>query len=198
MNRTYRFRVRIAVTVLLIALVGGAAPGAVAEPRAQAFGDSVMLGAVGSLKKRDIGVDAAVSRQATAGPALLRKAKGKLPRNVFLHFGTNGTYPLETCTAMVDALGSERRVFLVTVKVPRSWEKVNNRMLRRCAAAYPPGRVHIVDWNWAASRRPQWLYADGYHLRPTGAKNFARILAEAVERADRRVDLVTTKRLHSN
>jgi hypothetical protein len=198
MNRTYRFRVRIAVTVLLIALVGGAAPGAVAETRAQAFGDSVMLGAVGSLKKRDIGVDAAVSRQATAGPALLRKAKGKLPRNVFLHFGTNGTYPFETCTAMVNALGSERRVFLVTVKVPRSWEKVNNRMLRRCAAAYPTGRVHIVDWNWAASRRPQWLYADGYHLRPTGAKNFARILAEAVERADRRVDLVTTKRLHSN
>lgn len=189
---------RLVVVGLLIALVGAMAPVAVAEPRAQAFGDSVMLGAVGPLKKRDIRADAAVSRQATAGPALVRKSKTALPRNVFLHFGTNGTYPLRTCTAMVDALGPQRRVFLVTVKVPRPWEKTNNRMLRRCAAAYPPDRVHIVDWNWAASRRPQWLYSDGYHLRPTGAKNFARILDEAIERADRRVDLVTTKRLHSN
>jgi lysophospholipase L1-like esterase len=99
---------------------------------------------------------------------------------------------------MIDALGPQRRVFLITVKVPRPWERTNNRMLRRCAAAYPPDRVHIVDWNWAASRRPHWLYSDGYHLRPTGAKNFARILAEALERADRRVDLVTTRRLSPN
>jgi hypothetical protein len=198
MNRTYRWRMRMLVVGLLIALVGAAAPGALAETRAEAFGDSVMLGAVGPLKNRDIRVDAAVSRQATAGPALLRKSKSKLPRNVFLHFGTNGTYPLKTCTAMIDALGPQRRVFLITVKVPRPWERTNNRMLRRCAAAYPPDRVHIVDWNWAASRRPHWLYADGYHLRPTGAKNFARILVEALERADRRVDLVTTRRLSSN
>jgi hypothetical protein len=190
--------VRVLVTLLVVALVVTLAPGATAETKAQAFGDSVLLGAVGPLKSREIRVNAEVSRQATAGPALLRKAKGKLPRNVFLHFGTNGTYPLRTCKAMVNTLGPERRVFLVTVKVPRPWERVNNRMLRRCAAAYSPDRVHIVDWNWAASRRPQWLYADGYHLRPTGAKNLARIMAEAIERADRRVDLITTRRLHSN
>lgn len=189
---------RAIVTLLVIALVVSLAPVAAAETRAQAFGDSVILGAVGPMKSRDIRVIAEVSRQATAGPALIRKAKGKLPRNVFLHFGTNGTYPLRTCKAMVDALGPERRVFLVTVKVPRPWEKVNNQMLRRCAAAYSSSQVHIVDWNWAASRNPQWLYADGYHLRPTGAKNFARIMAEAMERADRRVDFITTRRLLTN
>lgn len=193
----YRRNVRAVVTLLVVALMVTLAPNASAETKAQAFGDSVLLGAVGPLKSREIRVNAEVSRQATAGPALLRKAQGKLPRNVFLHFGTNGTYPLGTCKAMVDALGPERRVFLVTVKVPRPWERANNRMLRRCAVAYSPSRVHIVDWNWAASRRPQWLYADGYHLRPTGAKNFARIMAEAIERADRRVDLITTRRLHS-
>jgi hypothetical protein len=194
----YRKNMRAVVTLLVVALVVALAPSVAAEPRAQAFGDSVLLGAVAPLKQREIRVNAEVSRQATAGPALLRKARAKLPRNVFLHFGTNGTYQLRTCKAMVDALGPKHRIFLVTVKVPRTWERGNNRMLRRCAAAYAPGRVHIVDWNWAASRRPQWLYSDGYHLRPTGAKNLARIMAEAIERADRRVDLITTKRLHSN
>lgn len=186
-------RVFLLATVLLI---GTVAPAAHAEQRAQAFGDSVILGAAAPLSAVNIGVDAKVSRQATAGPALVRKAKTRLPRDVFLHFGTNGSYPIATCRAMVDALGARHRVFLITVKVPRPWENVNNRMLRRCAAEYAPGRVYIVDWNWAATRRPQWLYADGYHLRPTGAKQFARILSEAIERAD--VDLVTTTRLPTN
>jgi len=170
---------RVIAAVLVLMML--TAPSAHAKTEAIALGDSVMLGATHPLKARGIKVDAEVSRQASAAARLLRKYQATLPVNVFLHFGTNGTYPLRTCRALVEQLGPKHRVFLVTVKVPRPWESVNNRMLRRCAAAYP--YAHIVDWNWAATRRPQWLYADGYHLRPTGAKNFARIMAEAMERA---------------
>lgn len=182
---------RLVIATLLMVLI--AAPAAHAEPRAIAIGDSVMLGAVPALKAQGIRVDAKVSRQATAAPALLRKYRKRLPRDVFLHFGTNGTYPLKTCLAMMRQLGPQHRVFLITVKVPRAWEATNNRMLHRCAATFP--NVRIVDWHWAANRRPGWLYADGYHLRPTGATNFARILHEAIERADReeRVGLVTPR-----
>jgi hypothetical protein len=172
----------IGILSLAIGLVLGLTLPAQAAGGAYALGDSVMLGARSQLASLGFTVDAKVSRQATSGPAILRKLGRKLPTDVILHFGTNGTYPLKTCKDMVNIAGPERRVYLVTVKVPRSWESVNNRMLRKCAASFAPGRVNVVDWNWASSRRSTWLYADGYHLRPDGAKNFARIMNEAIDK----------------
>ena len=151
-----------------------------------AIGDSVMLGARWNLlNRRDFTlVDAVVSRQATTGPGILRKLGRRLPQNVIVHLGTNGSYPIETCKQLVQAAGPTRKVFLVTIKVPRLWEPVNNKMLRRCEARFPADQVHIVDWNWAASRHAaEWLYDDGAHLRPAGARAFARIMNEAIARA---------------
>ena len=151
-----------------------------------AIGDSVMLGARWNLlNRRDFTlVDAVVSRQAATGPGILRKLGRRLPQNVIVHLGTNGSYPIETCKQLVQAAGPTRKVFLVTIKVPRLWEPVNNKMLRRCEARFPAAQVHIVDWNWAASRHAaEWLYDDGAHLRPAGARAFARIMNEAIARA---------------
>ena len=151
-----------------------------------AIGDSVMLGARWNLlNRRDFTlVDAVVSRQAATGPGILRKLGRRLPQNVIVHLGTNGSYPIETCKQLVQAAGPTRKVFLVTIKVPRLWEPVNNKMLRRCEARFPADQVHIVDWNWAASRHAaEWLYDDGAHLRPAGARAFARIMNEAIARA---------------
>ena len=151
-----------------------------------AIGDSVMLGARWNLlNRRDFTlVDAVVSRQAATGPGILRKLGRRLPQNVIVHLGTNGSYPIETCKQLVQAAGPTRKVFLVTIKVPRLWEPVNNKMLRRCEARFPADQVHIVDWNWAASRHAaEWLYDDGAHLRPVGARAFARIMNEAIARA---------------
>lgn len=167
---------------MVVGLTLGLAVPAQASGEAYALGDSVMLGARNQLMARGFIVDAKVSRQATAGPAILRKMGKTLPSEVMLHFGTNGSYPLKACKDMVNMAGPERRVYLVTVKVPRPWESTNNRMLRACADSFEKGRVNVVDWNWASTRRPTWLYADGYHLRPEGAKNFARIMTEAIDR----------------
>lgn len=170
----------IGLSAILLITALAAAPAAYADAEVLALGDSVMLGAVHPMKSRGMKVDAKVSRQASQAAPLLRSYRSKIPRNVILHFGTNGTYSLATCKSLVEELGPKHQVFLVTVKVPRHWEESNNQMLRRCAAAYP--NAHIVDWHWAASRKPGWLYADGYHLRPEGAKNFARIMSEAIAR----------------
>jgi lysophospholipase L1-like esterase len=83
----------------------------------------------------------------------------------------------------VRTAGPQRRVFLVTIKVPRTYENANNRMLRKCASGFGPERVRIVDWNWAATKNLQWLYADGIHLRPEGARAFARIMRNAINSA---------------
>ena len=170
----------LAALVVLSAL---AAPPALASDDRYAVGDSVMLGARSNLKDAGFGVDATESRQAYTGPALLRKKGDRLPTNVVVHLGTNGTYPLSTCKALVKAAGPNRRVFLVTVHVPRSWERSNNRTIRACADAFEPGRVHVVDWDALARKHPSWLYSDRIHLKPAGAAGFSRLIDSAVDDA---------------
>lgn len=165
----------------LIAVPAQAAP----KIDAIAIGDSVMLGAKYELQRRGFNVvDAAVSRQAATGPGLLRKRGAKLPRNVVVHLGSNGSYTKAMCRELVRTAGPQRRVFLVTIKVPRSYERTNNKMLRNCASGYSPDQVRVVDWNWAATKNLQWLYADGIHLRPEGARAYARIMRNAINSAN--------------
>ncbi len=168
-----------ALAVLLTAFLPAAASAAPSRDR-YAIGDSVMLGARSDLQRSGFGVDATESRQAYKGPSLLRKRGGRLPVNVVVHLGTNGTYPLATCKALVRAAGPDRRVFLVTVHVDRSWEKANNAMIRQCDESFAADRVHIIDWDKAASGHPKWLYGDGIHLRPAGSAAFASLLDDAV------------------
>lgn len=183
---------RRGATVTLLAILVGLlmtpaiAPAALASDGKFALGDSVMLGARTALKQAGFRVDAAESRQAYAGPAMLRRMGDRLPANVVVHLGTNGTYPLSSCTALVKAAGPQRRVFLVTVHVPRSWEKANNQVIRQCARQFPDGRVTVIDWDEAASAHPGWLYGDGIHLKPSGGAGFARLISRSVEEAARR------------
>ena len=176
----------ITITALAVSLPAVvAAQGAYADEHrkldAVAIGDSVMLGAKSQLKAAGVKkVDAAVSRQAHQGPRLIRDRGAALPEHVVVHLGTNGTYTMKMCRRLVRAAGPARTVYLVTVKVPRSWEDVNNRMLRRCAEKFGGDRVVLLDWNSVASKNPEYLYADGYHLRPEGAKAFARMVRKAI------------------
>lgn len=169
----------------VLALSVGAAPVASAKNiDAVAIGDSVMLGAKWVLHKRGVTtVDAAVSRQANKGPSLVKAQGQSMPTHVVVHLGTNGTYTLEMCKDVVRAAGPDRVVHLVTIKVPRKWESVNNAMLRECAESFSPRRVTLVDWYDLATRKPELLYADGVHLRPEGAQAFARLITQSVKRA---------------
>lgn len=171
--------------LLVAALVGvtslTATGTAVAGTDRYALGDSVMLGARSALKDAGFGVDATESRQAYSGPALLRRKGERLPTNVVVHLGTNGTYPLSTCKALVKAAGPDRRVFLVTVHVPRSWEKSNNAVIRQCDRAFAADRVHVIDWDAVVRQHPSWLYSDRIHLKPAGGRGFARLLDSTVD-----------------
>jgi len=177
-------RVRSAIAALIATgLVIAGAPNASAadDLDAIAFGDSVMLGAKSQLKDAGVGkVDAKVSRQAYTGPGLLRDQGARLPEHVVVHLGTNGTYTLKMCKQLVRAAGKSRTVYLVNLKVPRSWEKENNRMLSKCDSKFRSDRVVLLDWNEIASKNPGYLYADGVHLRPEGAAAFAEMVRKAV------------------
>lgn len=173
-----RYTVIAALFASLIVI--GATP-AFADVKALAIGDSVMLGAKWTLKKRDIAVDAAVSRQASSGPGIVKRRAARLPASVVIHLGTNGTLRARDCHAVMARAGQARTVYWMTVAAKRSWVPGNNRVIRECVRQYP-GRAVLIDWAWAAKRHPEWLYADGIHLRPSGAKAYARLVSTALER----------------
>jgi hypothetical protein len=144
-----------------------------------AVGDSVMLGASGALQQAipGIAVDAAVSRQFTTGIDILRSVRdsGQLPGTIIVHLGTNGPTDGESCDALLDVLAG-RRVVLVTVHVPRSWEEGNNAVLRECAFRHGAG---LADWSSVAGGTG-FLAGDGYHLNTDGAQAYAGLIASVI------------------
>ena len=162
---------------------GLASSASAADLNAIAIGDSVMLGAKSQLQRIGVAVvDAKVSRQASTGPELVKKlANSPNIKNVVIHLGTNGFYTVDSCRETVRAAGLKRTVFLVNLKVPRKWEETNNALMRKCAAGFSSSRVQVLDWHSISQTKSAYLYSDGIHLTPAGAKKFAGMIRSAIK-----------------
>jgi hypothetical protein len=147
-----------------------------------AVGDSLMVGAGPLMRRAGFAIHAKVGRQFSTAPGIVRSYGRALPRNVVIELGTNGTVTLAACRAVVHAAGAKRRVFLVTNRVPRSWQDSNNATLAACDRSFPKARVHLVDWHGASAGRPEWFAADGIHTSAAGRAAFARLIDRAVDR----------------
>lgn len=147
-----------------------------------AVGDSLMVGASPLMRRHGFAIHAQVGRQFSTAPAIVRGYGRRLPRNVVIELGTNGTVSLAACRAVVNASGKQRRVFLVTNRVPRSWQAGNNATLRACDRSFAAKRVRLVDWYAASAGRPEWFAADGVHTSAAGRIAFARLIDRAVDR----------------
>src|SRR5262245_66475025 len=107
MSATRLVRIVVAGSALLILAAPQATAGSIRAGRL-GIGDSVMLGAKSELRARGFRiVDAIVSRQFYRAPALVRywRRQGKLPRNVVIHLGNNGTVRIADCYQAVRAAG---------------------------------------------------------------------------------------------
>lgn len=167
-------------------LVWGASPALAAPSGRIIIGDSVTGMNAPALKQRGFTVNYSVSRQFSTLPGILRSYGSKLPSNVVVHLGTNGTISLATCQAAVKQAGSKRTVFFVTVRVPRSWEDSNNATLRKCDDSFKGPRVRIIDWHRLSDRNSGWFYPDGYHPRESsGAIQYANLIDGAVDKFGR-------------
>jgi hypothetical protein len=171
----------LASVVAVAAIVATASPSAAGVKAGRlGIGDSVMLGAKEELHAHGFGiVDAVKSRQFYSAAARVNywKGRGKLPRNVVLHLGNNGIVELSDCYHAVRA-ARHRRVFLVNLKVPRSWRALDNRRLRRCAKHF--NRAYLVDWYGHSHDHPSWFARDGYHLTGTGQQKYASFVSHRI------------------
>jgi hypothetical protein len=177
-------RARGRITLLLAVLFAGlvAAPGAAAPSGRLGVGDSIMLSAADELASHRVPVNAEAGRRFADGLRVMKglAARGTLPRLVIVHLGTNGLIGPGACDAVVTLAGTSRRVFLVTVRVPRPWQGRNNALLAACAFEHP--RVHVLHWYVFSRGHPPWFGGDGYHLTPLGQGAYAAFIDAGVGR----------------
>jgi hypothetical protein len=177
--------VRRFVLVLTLAAAMGSAvgPALASSPPSGRFGvgDSIMVSATDELEAFGWKVNAEVGRQFSTGLRVVRwrANRGTLPKRVIVHLGTNGAIDPDDCDALVAAAGPRRRVFLVTVKVPRGWQDANNEVLQACATAFE--KVHLIRWYGHSYQHDGWFADDGYHLNATGQDEYASFLQARVD-----------------
>jgi peptidoglycan/LPS O-acetylase OafA/YrhL len=148
-----------------------------------AIGDSVMLGAAGSLHTR-LGnssyIDAAKNRQFGDALSVIRsmRASGRLGRAVVIHLGNNGPPRSGEIEALIRELRDVRTILFVTVRVDKGWQDQVNDAIRSGSTGRPG--VRVVDWFAYSSGHRDWFWSDGTHLRANGAAEYAKLLASAV------------------
>lgn len=174
-----RFWLAVLVT-LGLALPAAPPAGAAIPPGRFGVGDSIMLSSRDELQEYDVPVNAKVGRQFDDGLRVIHRLveAGTLPKRVVVHLGTNGWIASTACDTLVEEVG-HRRVFLVSVRVPRDWMRPNNALLRSCDEAHE--RVHVIRWAMVSGRHPEWFADDGYHLNAEGQAAYAAYLDEQVD-----------------
>ena len=161
---------------IVLGLMGPAAAGI--PPGRYAIGDSVMLGAKDELTGRGIKVNAVVSRQFRDAIPLVEqlKAAGRLRRKVIIHLGNNGILiEAAQCNRISEVAGSGRTVYLVNLKIPRSYRSIQNERLAACAQRR--ANTLLIDWYHYSRSHPSWFAADGYHLTSAGQTSYASLIA---------------------
>jgi peptidoglycan/LPS O-acetylase OafA/YrhL len=143
------------------------------------IGESVTLGAAPAIQAlwgHTVQIDAVESRQTEDSVAAIEAfaAEGRLTPVVVVHIGNNGVIPPGALDRVVAAVGPERRLVLVSVRVPRRWEgQVNDEILR---AVHTHPNVLLADWNTVSASEPGLLIEDGVHLTRRGQEVYRDLI----------------------
>ncbi len=148
-----------------------------------AIGDSVLLGADKDVEQQipNCIVNAKESRQVYKTKAVVEELKenGELGDVVILALGTNGTFSSSVGKKLVQAIGSERQIYWVTVYGQHlQWQEDSNYMIWSMAEKYP--NVHVIDWAALGEKHPEWFIEDGVHLTQSGCEAYAKLLRDSV------------------
>jgi hypothetical protein len=149
------------------------------DPPPLAIGDSVMIAAAHRLARRGFEVDAREGRFMRSAPRILktRRRRDTRPDLVVVGIGTNFPPTYREIRRCLRLLGGRRKLALVTPL--RSWRLLPSPAIWRAKRNHPQ-RIRVVDWAGYSAPHPDWFWGDGTHLRPAGARAYARLLATAL------------------
>lgn len=144
------------------------------------IGESVTLGALHQLSGYygdRLHFDAVKGRRASESIAYLQQlsAEGKLRPTVVLHIGNNGAISADSFNAAYDAVGPDRTLVLVRIRVPKRWEGQVNGEIDRLAGEHD--NIIVADWNKIANEEPGLLTDDGVHLSQAGKDRYTQLIS---------------------
>jgi hypothetical protein len=93
---------------------------------------------------------------------------------VVIAIGTNYPARYREILRALRLLGRGRTLALVTPK--RSYRGIGLVPIQRADRRHPR-RIRVIHWVRHSAGHPEWFYADGTHLRPSGARAYTRLLA---------------------
>jgi hypothetical protein len=127
-----------------------------------------------------IQINAQVGRQMNSANRLVAslRASHHLGQVVVVDLGTNGEFNESTLGQLMNTIGPTRKVVLLTVFAPRSWQNSVNAAVRAAPKRWP--NVTVVDWYSAISQQQQLLWPDHVHPRPAGAQLYAKLVTAAL------------------
>jgi hypothetical protein len=151
------------------------------DPPPLAIGDSVMIAAAHRLARQGFEVDAREGRFMRSAIRILktRRRRDRRPPVVVIGLGTNFPATSHEISRALRLLGPHRKLALVTPL--RSWRPLPSGAIRRAKQRHPR-RVQVLDWASLSAPHPEWFWGDGTHLRPAGARAYARLLSAALPR----------------
>jgi hypothetical protein len=143
------------------------------------IGDSVIIPAAGRLARSGYEVDAREGRFMRSAIRILatRRRRQRRPSLVVVALGTNFPATSAEIRHALRLLGPRRRLAFVTPF--RSWRALDSSAIRRAHRLHPR-RVRLIEWAAYAAPHPRWFWGDGTHLRPAGARAYARLLRTAL------------------
>ena len=153
------------------------------------IGDSVTVAAAPSLEASlpGISINAEVSRSVYAAVPTLQDldAAGARPC-VVVALATNGPIETDQLDSILDYLGPDRRLVLVTGYGPArtTWIPPANEALHAFAQDHPD-QVAVADWQAAVSGHPDLLVDDQVHPQPAGAELYAQTVTDAIASLER-------------
>lgn len=148
------------------------------------IGDSVPGDADWSVRLPDALIDSYIGRRPDQALEVIRGYMDQgVVGNVVVYacFSNTTPYP-QTLDELIDAVGSDRKVYLVGTVNPDGFQDEANANLQDAAARYE--NVQYVDWPAVLEGHlAEYLWADETHLRPEGADVYVDMVVRAIAQA---------------
>lgn len=102
--------------------------------------------------------------------------------NVVLCIGSEDALQASDVESFVEAVGSDKQLYVVNVRMPGSWGTSNNELLNKIASKHD--NVTVLDWYAASEGHDDWFEEDGTHLTAKGVKAYTKLIVDAIPTQD--------------
>lgn len=99
-------------------------------------------------------------------------------RIVVLGIGTNGDFEMTQLNQLLSSF-NKAEVYLVTTKVPLSYESHVNQLMKQAASSQK--NVHLIDWYSVSKDHPEYFASDGIHLENAGIQAMNHLFGTSIQ-----------------